>query len=500
MLSDRGAFERNVGLVSCTRWAALSLAILGLCILSAPLRGADESTEHCPAFVEKIAQIAAVVDAAPTERCRAFAEKLGELYVLADRSCQAHIRGNTYFEQGSSIADSEYWQAVHLDTQILEGIQDLLPAFGVTPELKDTLEEAERLYAQQLGIYEQSRQQMAQAGIAYRIDNRTLGDLLLQQANSALDTATELEDRAFQLLDGASNLFCDPSEEGASPDEMRTMEELLAEIAEMIEDINSKLAGILRLFTGGEEEDEEFGSILVGDVTKNWGAPQLEALAGQVEAVDEKANTLLGWVEEVTSGEIDVDAEPEEELETEYAIDEWEFGGGSRPSGAEAGDETEDEGKLVPTPECVIWIVYGLPIMIDMITSAELSDERSEDVDARMSQIEQVKQNIMNCFPRLTSLPRSDSCKTFPDIDACTTWWEYYYRIFIANIDDADYRASLADVKIAGTSADDWLSTFFDLDAALEQARLLEPGTEEMTEQYDKIRGILTTLARWMKF
>ena len=209
-------FEKEEELKRCrslTCWGLLLVMVLGLCILGASFRAAAQSSEHCPAYVEKLDNIHSLADRALNERCRAFAEKLAEMYTLADQSCQAHIKGNAYFEEGSPRADFEYQRALNLDQQILEKIGAIVPTFGVTAELKVKLQEAQRLYSQQVNFYAQSNQLSAQAGMAYRIGNRTVGDRLLDRANSANDSANQLEDRAFALLEEAAELLCQLTEQ-----------------------------------------------------------------------------------------------------------------------------------------------------------------------------------------------------------------------------------------------------------------------------------------------
>ena len=200
--------NRTLQFRALTWWTLLLITMLGLCVLWAPLSAAAQSSAHCSVYVEKLDNIHSLAERTTNELGRAFTEKLAEMYTLADQSCQAHIKGNAYFEEGSPRADFEYQKALNLDKQILGKIGAVVPTFGVTAEGKAKLEEAQRLYSQQVNFYAQSNQLSAQAGMAYRIGNRTVGDRLLDRANSANDSANQLEDRAFALLEEVAELLC----------------------------------------------------------------------------------------------------------------------------------------------------------------------------------------------------------------------------------------------------------------------------------------------------
>ena len=201
---------------SRTRWVVLLIAVLATGILWTPVGAAAQSSAQCPVYVEKLNNINSLAERTTNELGLAFTEKLAEMYRLADQSCQAHKKGNVYFEKGSPRAELEYQRALDLDEQILEKIDAVVRSFGVTAELKAKLEEAKRLYSQQVDFYAQSNQLSAQAGMAYRIGNRTVGDRLLDRANSTNDSANQLEAGAFTLLEEAAELLCQAAfEEGA---------------------------------------------------------------------------------------------------------------------------------------------------------------------------------------------------------------------------------------------------------------------------------------------
>jgi len=204
-------FEKEDNPIRCrslTWWGLLLITVLGLCILWAPVNAAAQSSAQCPVYVEKLDNIHSLAERTTNELGLAFAEKLSEMYMLADLSCQAHLRGNHYFEEGSPRADFEYQRALDLDEQILEKIAAVVPTFGATAELKAKLEEAQRLYSQQVNFYAQSNQLSTQAGMAYRFGNRAMGDLYLSRSNTANDSANQLEARAFTLLEEAAELLC----------------------------------------------------------------------------------------------------------------------------------------------------------------------------------------------------------------------------------------------------------------------------------------------------
>ena len=151
-------FEKGDASKHCRAFPWLELLLitaLGAGIHWTPVSAAAQSSAQCPVYAEKLDNINSLADRAADELGRAFAEKLAEMYLLADQSCQAHKKGNAYFEQGSPRAELEYQRALDLDEQILEKIAAVVPTFGVTAALQAKLEEAQRLYSQQVNFYAQ---------------------------------------------------------------------------------------------------------------------------------------------------------------------------------------------------------------------------------------------------------------------------------------------------------------------------------------------------------